>query len=227
MSQKENNSGGNNNVLVYGVLGAATVVGGYFLIKKSVKAGNKSSAESAIDDTPEARQANDLFLALHPYNDAWWTNLWPQNSDEELAIKIAGTIRDMDAVAGYYKDLSGGLSVWDDLRKALEPEEMNRFNAALAAAKSKPASAQQYVIANAVPATYNNGNTLAWDDMYFQKYNSQFAKGTTIGKTLKALSYPDTKSGKTIYLYYVEGTAGQWKGKKFYVLKSQVTLKAM
>lgn len=215
---------------------AALVVGGYFFLDKKNKDAKEQNAEMAIDDTPEAQQADYLGTLLGKKD---LTGGFMKNVDEEKLIAYAKNITNFDKVMKYYRDQFRGDSLIEDLNGPLSDSEYQQFmDNVKAAQKAQEQKAQQkpfYIVA--APTISGRTTTTGYHESAvsynpkvpsggFSKPIFDFRKGVRIGKALKkvSLTVPKTSksAGYTTQLYYVEGTAGESKGKKFYVLVSQV-----
>jgi hypothetical protein len=220
------------NKLVIGVLLGA----GGFLIYKASQNSARNTAQKALDNSPEAQQANNLMALLHPYSykklsinpfevmDIARDKL--ANVDEEAVIREAGTIRNLDKVQGFYSMLSGNrLNLTDDIRNILDSGEQKRFYEKININKANSETKVRPFDLYASPSG-NNKYTNVWEDTYLKKVLFGYPKGTKIGTVSKKITVPfkDSKGVVTkVSLYYIKGSIGQIKDKFVYVLESQVS----
>jgi hypothetical protein len=210
-------------------------VGGYF-IYKAYQSAQQEKAEKALDNSPEAQQANHLLALLHPYSykklvlnpfdalDVVRDKI--ANVDEEAVIKFARGIKSYDKVRTYYAQFTGNrLNLTDDIRVILNANEAKRFfnNIELAKQEGEEAVKKSFdVTANPTGAmTVTN----VYEDSLLKKPLFSYKKGVKLGTALKKVSVPFRNSDGTLsklYLYYIKGTVGQIKDKTVYVMVSQV-----
>jgi hypothetical protein len=201
---------------------AAAVVGGGWYINKQLKESNQRNTEALIDNSPEASQADSLYQMLHPYQGGALSIF--ENVDEKKVIDFAKGISNIDKVVKYYSTISKGKNLYDDLRFTLNESEYAQFKANIKNSVDAPKNASQSVIA----APTKGDKVQLWNDMYFKSPLQTVAKGVNIGASLKGIKYISNAAnmkGTPILMYYVQGTSGVLKGKKFYVLQSQSILK--
>ena len=202
--------------IVKPILITGIVVGGVWYLNGKLKDSNARTAEAAIDNSPEATQADSLFQMLHPYGSGMLS--WYGNVDEAKVVEFAKKIKDINKVVSYYSAISKGKSLYDDLRYALNEDEYNKFKANIQGSASAPSPVKKIVSAQTTA-----GNLQLWNDYEFKSGLTTVKKGVQIGTTLKAVKYYSDKLKATINIYYVHGD-GIISGKKFYVLQSQVKL---
>ncbi len=208
-----------NKALKYGGIAVAVAVTG-FAANHYIKNANADQARSQLDNSPEAQQADHLYSLLRPNANAFFD--WFTPIDQPSIVSYASGIADFDKVAKFYKALSKGNDLTDDLRTTLSATQRDQFYKNLAAAKP--------VVFNSVTIYANQrdakGNTVskgfvnAWIDGTNTKPAYSFPNGTAIGKTLKKVTI--TSGSTKTKAFYVLGTTGLGKGKNFYVLVSQV-----
>lgn len=214
----KNESGDITNKLL---IGGVVVIGAFFL-NKMLKDSNARNAESSIDNSPEASQADTMYQMLHPYGGGLLS--WSENVDEKKIIAYAKSIKNIDKVVQYYSALSKGSSMYDDLRTSLSEDEYAQFKANLQGSVSAPKSPVKKVVAT---PTSSNKILQLWNDFEFKSGLATVKPGVILGTTLKAVKYVSKAAnlkGTEIKMFYVQGI-GAYAGKKFYVLQSQVTLK--
>lgn len=195
-------------------------IGLFWYLGFKAKESNKTNSQNQIDNSPEANQADNLYRLLHPYNGGLLSVV--ENIDEQAVINWAKNISNPDKVNEYYRQMSGGKTMWDDVSFSLNAEEYKQFKANLNLKSNTTTNPVKTVV-----AAPNNGQTktTAFADPYFKTVIESFNSGVTLGTTLKSVKYYSEQYKKDMLLYYIKLTTGPNKGKSVYVLQSQVKLK--
>jgi hypothetical protein len=195
-------------------------IAGFWYFGAKVKESNKNTSQNQIDNSPEANQADSLYRLLHPYGGGLLSVV--ENVDEKAVINWAKQITNPDKVNEYYRQMTGGKSLWDEVSFALTHEEYVQFKKNLNLKSDPTVNPVKTVIA---APTGTQTKTTAFLDPYFQNVVESFAPGATMGTTLKSVKYFSKQYNKDMLLYYIKLTTGKNKGKSVYVLQSQVKLK--
>jgi hypothetical protein len=214
-------SQGSQDKLIDYAVKIALVGGGLFFINKLMKNSNTREAESQVDNSPEAQQADHLVSLLRPRNNAfedYFTFI-----DKDKVIEYAKNITHLDKVEKFYYQLCNH-SLVDDIRTYLSTTQRDAFYKNIASAKLplptfSIIANQRDEKGNAIP----KGITIGFGDTALREKKFTFINGTTIGVVQKKLTLQFSNGNTSAY--YVKGVNGKSKGELFYVLASQVKIK--
>jgi hypothetical protein len=200
-------SQGSQDKLIDYAVKIALVGGGLFFINKLMKNSNTREAESQVDNSPEAQQAEDYFTFI----------------DKDKVIEYAKNITHLDKVEKFYYQLCNH-SLVDDIRTYLSTTQRDAFYKNIASAKLplptfSIIANQRDEKGNAIP----KGITIGFGDTALREKKFTFINGTTIGVVQKKLTLQFSNGNTSAY--YVKGVNGKSKGELFYVLASQVKIK--
>lgn len=209
-------------------IAAALLGGGWYFTSRMVKNSNAVTAEKALDNSPDAQQASQLFALLRPNDNVLFDTFTP--IDQPAIVAYAKGITNFDSVAKYYTSLTRGKSLSEDLRTTLSAAQNKQFYDNLP--KSGATKLATTIIANQRDSkgnTIKGGTIYAFGEAAMKTHPFIFTNNTVIGDAVKKVTVKMLdKNGKVAgytTLYYVQGTTGAAKGKLFYVLASQVTAK--
>ena len=125
-----------------------------------------------------------------------------ENVDEEAVINWAKQITNPDKVNEYYRQMTGGKSLWDEVSFALTPEEYVLFKKNLNLKSDPTVNPVKTVIA---APTGTQTKTTVFLDPYFQNIVESFSPGSTMGTTLKSIKYFSKQYNKDIFfdIYHI------------------------
>lgn len=101
------------------------VAGGILLLKHLFKNADKDSAEDKVLTDNNAALADTLFSLLHGYGGGWLSVF--ENVDEAAVIKWATNPMDFNKVRTYYKKLTKGKDLLDEVKIPLTASEYAQF----------------------------------------------------------------------------------------------------
>lgn len=99
-------------------------IGGYFLIKSTIKNENKKDAFDKTGTDKNAQAASRLLSAMNPSGYDWSRGV--DGTDEQAVFSAANSATSFRIVSRFYRQMTGGRILGDDLRSELSDSDLQR-----------------------------------------------------------------------------------------------------
>ena len=215
------------------------VAGGILLLKHLFKNADKDTAEDKVLTDNNAALADTLFSLLHGYGGGWLSVF--ENVDEAAVIKWATNPMDFNKVRTYYKKLTKGQDLLDEVKIPLTASEYAQFLANIKKSNTTTQTTQTTtkkttpvvvkVIARKSGVITKVSAQVAFKEPKTGKYQLKenaesifYNDNAVIGDFVAEIPIYMAQYKRKINYNFVKGT-GKLKDKYLFVLKSQSVLR--